>query len=110
MSARPAPRAILIDAEGTLIQLAEPAAQVYARLARRHGIQADASKVEALLGARLAKRPLPQLFGVRASAGELGVAALYTAIVLLLLECSLAMWFGSERTGPTPRTRTHKTI
>ena len=36
-----APRALLVDGEGTALHLAEPAPEVYARIARAHGVAAS---------------------------------------------------------------------
>jgi putative hydrolase of the HAD superfamily len=62
MSAAP-PRALLLDAYGTLLELREPPAAVYARFAARHGIRRDPADVErALAHARIGP---PALDGVR---------------------------------------------
>lgn len=51
--------ALLLDAVGTLVRLREPAAEVYVRIAARHGLAREVAKVaRALAAARIAPPPL----------------------------------------------------
>lgn len=52
-------RALLLDAEGTLIELAEPASLVYARIAHEHGIPADEVELARGLPAAIRTREVP---------------------------------------------------
>ncbi len=47
------PRALLLDAVGTLIELAEPPDEVYVRVASRHGINVDPTQVKTRLATLL---------------------------------------------------------
>ncbi|MFQ5515645.1 MAG: HAD-IA family hydrolase [Myxococcota bacterium] len=55
---------LLLDAVGTLVALREPPAQVYARIAVRHGIALHAADLEAELARALASVAPPRLEGV----------------------------------------------
>jgi len=53
------PRALLLDVYGTLLELREPPAEVYARFAKRHGIaRAPEDVARALANARIGPPPL----------------------------------------------------
>ena len=57
-------RSLLLDAEGTLMHLAEPAHRVYARVAAQHGIACDEARLERRLPDSIARRGLPVRDGV----------------------------------------------
>ena len=54
---RPPARAVLLDATGTLIELREPAAVTYARIAGECGIRAEATRLDGALAQSLQRAP-----------------------------------------------------
>jgi putative hydrolase of the HAD superfamily len=58
------PSALLLDAEGTLMHLAEPAHEVYARHAASHGIDCAAAEIARVLPQRILERGAPPVAGV----------------------------------------------
>jgi putative hydrolase of the HAD superfamily len=53
------PRALLVDVHGTLMNFREPAAEVYARVARERGYSVDVAGIGARLAAKFAQSPPP---------------------------------------------------
>jgi putative hydrolase of the HAD superfamily len=60
-------RAVLFDAVGTLIELREPVGESYARIARRHGVEISAWRLEDAFRRALAQAP-PMVFPDSAAA------------------------------------------
>jgi len=58
------PSALLLDAEGTLMHLAEPAHEVYARHAAAHGFERAAADIARMLPQRIRERGAPLVAGV----------------------------------------------
>ncbi len=63
-------RAVFFDAAGTLFETSEPAGYIYARIARKYGVEADRAKVNAGFRRAFSSTPGPA-FGPGHTAGEL---------------------------------------
>ncbi|WP_353568345.1 HAD-IA family hydrolase [Haloferula sargassicola] len=81
-------RALLLDAAGTLIDLAEPVGEVYARILSRHGIELPAAELERRFRRSFATLPPPDF--ARAPTGDEAERAWWRSLVETALDRPLA--------------------